>query len=273
MIRKSSGFTLIEVMIAITILATLTVFTAQSIQSALQTSRKYREQIDEASELRDVLRIMENDINLAFHYRDIHKEISDELKKSSPEEGQNAPPPGGQERPNLTEFQGEKDALHFTTLANVRTLMDAKESDQAEVGYYLKSCKAGPNSQGSSNCLWRRLSHVIDDKVNEDGRAIVLLKNVQSFKLRYIGQKTEEEEEPQWLDRWMSGVSGDARTKDKFPSAVEIEIVVNRKVGQKTVPQSMSSIAAIRFPNNKVEKPKTENTDNKENQSAPPPTQ
>ena len=127
--RNQFGFTLIEVLISIMILATLTVFTAQSIQSALQTSKKYRAQIDEASELRDVLRIIESDINVAFHYRDIDKEMSEAIKKenqSKNENNGNAPNienPNQPERPNYTEFKGEKDSLHFTSLGNARTLM------------------------------------------------------------------------------------------------------------------------------------------------------
>ncbi|WP_347358513.1 prepilin-type N-terminal cleavage/methylation domain-containing protein, partial [Bdellovibrio sp.] len=83
MMKKSSGFTMIELMITITILGTLTLLTAQSIQQAVKAKVKLQDQIDDVSRMRDALRLLERDINLAYHYRDLEKEI-DQLVKKKP---------------------------------------------------------------------------------------------------------------------------------------------------------------------------------------------
>src|SRR5690606_21181322 len=68
--RKSQGFTLIEVLIAIAILAVLSMYTAQSIQSAVQSKAKISSDLERTSTLRDAVKIIERDIQLAFNYRD-----------------------------------------------------------------------------------------------------------------------------------------------------------------------------------------------------------
>ena len=62
-------------MITIGILGTLTVLTAQAIQSAIKSKVKIQEQIDDVSRMRDSMRIIEGDVTLAFHYRDIEKDV------------------------------------------------------------------------------------------------------------------------------------------------------------------------------------------------------
>ena len=64
------GFTLLEIVIAVTILAFLSLFTVQSIQQALKAKLKIEKNLDKSSTMRDALRTMERDINLAFNYRD-----------------------------------------------------------------------------------------------------------------------------------------------------------------------------------------------------------
>ena len=79
------GFTLIEIIIAMFILAFLSVFTVQAIQNALKTKTKIQGEIDRNSTLRDALRIMERDINMAFNYHDayiqLYNQAQDERKK------------------------------------------------------------------------------------------------------------------------------------------------------------------------------------------------
>lgn len=75
MSHRAHGFTLLEVVIAMMIMAFLSLFTVQSIQQALKTKAKVQREIDKSSTLRDALRIMERDINMAFNYRDASIEL------------------------------------------------------------------------------------------------------------------------------------------------------------------------------------------------------
>lgn len=99
--QMARGFTLLELMIAITILAALTVFTTSSIQQALKSKEKIQTQIDEMGRVRDALKIMEKDINLAFHYRDLEEEFYAALKKaaSPTTSGQSGTTKGGAPNP------------------------------------------------------------------------------------------------------------------------------------------------------------------------------
>ena len=287
--KSQKGFTLIEVMIAMTIMAALTIFTTQSIRSALRNSTKYRKQIDNTSELRSVIRVIERDINLAFHHRSIQIEVLNQLSEEGKSQnggngvanpsGSPTPTPtpsssgsGGnngsnnnsglaklekREVPNYTRFLGEPNSLHFTTLNHSRTIEDVQESDQAEVGYFLKSCSARGNKKQKSQCLWRRLSPILDDEVEKGGGELVMLENVKSLKLSYLAPPPENElnPEPEWLDRWDSQSERDVRSKGKFPEAVKIELTVTRKNGTKDIDQTVATTAALRFPNNPTPTP------------------
>ena len=275
----TAGFTLVELMIAITILAFISMFTAQSIRQAARSKVKIQKDLDVSSVARDALNILRADIRSAFHYRDINielynKAIAERKKRSTQDTPQDQTPPEDEETPApttpqtsndnnnnlepkkevvLTHFLGEEDNLHFTTLNNIRMFSNSQISDQAEVGYYVKSCSSRIDKSIKSNCLWRRHSPYIDDRVDKGGDAIVLLENVTEFKLRYKGRQKEEE----WVGNWKTNENGDEVTRGVFPYAVEIRLTVEQKnesksKNQKTKSVSMFMIAPIRFPNNKT---------------------
>ncbi|MBX9766305.1 MAG: prepilin-type N-terminal cleavage/methylation domain-containing protein, partial [Bdellovibrionales bacterium] len=70
-IKTESGFTLIEIVIAVMILAFLGVFTSQSLRNAIKFKSKIQKDVDQQSQVKNAMMIMERDINLAFHHRDI----------------------------------------------------------------------------------------------------------------------------------------------------------------------------------------------------------
>src|SRR5437868_3795545 len=171
MIKAQKGFTLIEILITVSILGVMTVLATQSIQQAIKSKVKIQDQIDEVSRMRDALRLIEGDINLAFHYRDVEKEITDLVnKKPAPASGAPVTPDLSQtqavptptpEAPRVdptTQFVGSNEAVNFVTMNNARMVRNIKQADFLEVGYSVKSCKSltGEGNQGSSHCLWRR---------------------------------------------------------------------------------------------------------------------
>ncbi|NJM10487.1 MAG: prepilin-type N-terminal cleavage/methylation domain-containing protein, partial [Bdellovibrionaceae bacterium] len=159
---KNRGFTLLEVIIAMMIMAFLSLFTVEAIQKALKTKTKVQKEIDKNSTLRDALRIMERDINMAFNYRDINLELHNQTqamrKKKSAEAFKPDPKKtqaenqaaqlahqqaqaGAEEKYKqkvekiATQFIGEPEAIDFTSLSNTRLTEDSKISSQAEIGY------------------------------------------------------------------------------------------------------------------------------------------
>lgn len=274
--KKSSGFTMIELMITITILGTLTLLTAQSIQQAVKAKVKLQDQIDDVSRMRDALRLLERDINLAYHYRDLEKEI-DQLVKKKPanqqqQQGGGTIPAGGsfpgdpgpltneaqtqqqQERREVprkdpeTHWVGTEDSLNFVTMNNARTVRNSRQADFIEVGYSLRDCKSLTEGGGSSKCLWRRSSPHVDLDVTKGGDEVALLEHVTEFKLRYMGKGKQD-----WATSWRTDAQGDAASKGKFPQAVEISVTVDKKIAGKSKKYSMQLIVPIHFPNNPEE--------------------
>ena len=152
----------------------------------------------------------------------------------------------------LTQFLGGQNEMHFTTLNHVRTHEDAQESDQAEVGYYLKACSNRLHPDKTSSCLWRRESPIIDKDVSKGGYETVLLENVTKFELRYIGPGRVPEEADEWPKEWYTNERGDEVTKNKFPYAVEITIEMNNKNIEGDKPISMTMVAELRFAERKA---------------------
>jgi prepilin-type N-terminal cleavage/methylation domain-containing protein len=273
--KRQRGFTLLEVIVAISILAIISLFTVQAIQSALKARVKVQKDIDKTSMLRDALRIMERDINMAFNYRDIGIELYNlsmkskydaELKKkqqpppTKPGDPPPTTPPPATQPPTppkyktdkiVTHFIGEPNSLDLTTVSNIRLTEDSPISSQSEVGYKIKSCRRRSTQEQSSKCLWRRVSNFIHEDITKVGEETVLLENVTEFKLRYLGPKKEEE----WIDTWITNERGDDITKGHFPYAVEITIEMkdpNPDAKDKTL--RMTMVASIRNPNNPKKK-------------------
>lgn len=264
-------------MIAMTILATLTVLTSTSIRSAIQSQRKFELQIEQDSQVREALKVMEKDLSLAFHHRDtyttMYNQVNLEVNKApgaptgTPGNAitQTPPPFGGatanpvatpkpKEVPKeLTAFIGAEKSVYFTSLSNIRVQRDEQASDQAKIGYFLKTCKSISSSgkSTSSDCLWRRTSPILDDKVevaDASATEAVLIENVTDFKLKYLGPGHEE-----WQELWKTSDS-DAGMKDNFPYAVDVTIKVHNKHNPKAKPVEMRLIASIHFPNNEIKK-------------------
>lgn len=272
----SQGFTLLEVMIAVTILAFLSLMTTQSIQRSLQTKAKLQKSIDRNSEIREALRIMEHDINMAFHYRDWATDLynqSEQARRGSQNGQPNSQPgnsqPGANQssqtkQPNnnlppfqprvppiqLTHFMGEESTLSFTALSHPRVIRDDMSSSQQKVGYFLRECKSRTDQKKTTKCLWRRTDPLLDDDVTKGGQEVPLLEDVEELKFRYLGANKQD-----WLKEWKTK-EGDAELADTFPDAVEITLTINNRSidknhVEKNLPLKLQTVAAIRFPNNR----------------------
>lgn len=274
--KKNCGFTMIELMITITILGTLTVMTAQAISQAIRAKIKLQDQIDDVSRMRDAVRLLERDINLAYHYRDIEKELEQIIKKkNTPTQGGQPPASPEQQQPSSnqetkrqdpqTHFVGNGESINFVTTNNARTVRNTRQADFVEIGYSLKDCKNLRDDKGSSKCLWRRSSPYVDLDVTKGGDELVLLENVSEFKLRYIGKGKQD-----WVSDWRTDEQGDGATKGKFPQAVEISITVEKKVKAKGKKYSMQVIVPIHFPNNPEEGANAQGNQSTSPQTQPP---
>lgn len=255
------GFTLLEVILSITILSTLALLSTQTLSRALKARTKIQAEVDDVSSLRDSMRMMRTDLNLAYHHRDFEQEIADLAAKQTPSTSTPATPntnavgtspQQGQAKPRQTKrgdpathFSGDTDKLAFITMNNGRISSTSVQADFIEVGYALKECK-NLTTQKDSKCLYRRVQTVLDDDVTTGGNESVMLENVSEFKLRYLGEGKQD-----WANAWKSTRdSSDEVTKNKFPDSVEITLSVERELEGKKRKYDMIFVVPIHFPNN-----------------------
>ncbi len=95
--KKSSGFTLLELLLALAILGFISVYTAQSIRTTVRFSKKIQEDIDINSEIHAAINLIKADIARAFNYRDLYIAVYNEAQREHIrrwQEEKNKPPPG-----------------------------------------------------------------------------------------------------------------------------------------------------------------------------------
>lgn len=267
---SKKGFTLIEVMITMAILSVISVLVAQSIRQGVKNKTAIQTQVHSLSQLRDSLRVIEKDIQLAFHYRDIEQEITtmitsqNQTPSSAPQNPGQPPNPNQQNSTRIqprqrqvprispvTHFEGSENQMNFVTMNTGRVFANEAVADFIEVGYSVKSCKSLDPKYKDSQCLWRRTSTSVDTDVTKGGTEAVLVENVEEFKLRYFGKGKQD-----FNTQWNSGPNGEASTKDKYPELVEVNLTLVQPEGvsenlSKKKKYSMQIVVPVHFPNNK----------------------
>lgn len=243
---RSKGFTLIEVLIVVMIMAILGAMSAQSIRNSTLMKSKIQKGIDQVSALKSALTVIERDINLAFHYRDLNYELEKEHEKKKQEQAAASGQPYD-EKPlqvptQVTIFEGESDSLAFTSLANVHINPDTQESEQMEVQYQLKSCRSYIKPDTQMKCLFRQTSPTLDADFSTMGDETPILEGVTTFNLRYYGAGKQD-----WVTLWKTAEGADDVTRDRFPYAVEITLETEDN-GKKI---KLTTVAEVRLPNNK----------------------
>lgn len=257
--NNQKAFTLIEVILAISILATMTVLVATSLGNALKARTKIQAEVQDVSGLRDAIKIMRADLYQAYNHYDFEKEILDTAKK--PPVGQPLKPESAtpQQRENRredpkTDFVGDSEQVNFVTLNNGRFLANDIQADFIEVGYALKGCK-NLTKDTSSQCLFRRVQKILDADVTKGGTESVLLENVKEFKLRYTGESKKD-----WQKEWKTTGGIDDSSKGIFPDAVEITLAIERELNGKKREYSLQYVVPLHFPNNPIKKTGSQQT-------------
>lgn len=282
---KSRGFTLLELLIVMTIMGTLMVYTTTAIKQALRSKVKIETQVADFSQIRDALKILERDINLAFHYSDIElelqKKIKDERKKlitgttttlpgGQPFQPPPPPPIDPNSNPALQGLDengcyGSTDPLciksesrvdpttHFIGKENSLAFVTMNASRIREDKPQADFIKVGyslrsckkPGDQGKGSNCLLRRNSSIAEGDVTKGGEEIIL--LQDIQEFKFRYLGKGKQD--WVTDWNS-IQGDAATKDKFPEAVEISVTVAHGEGEKVRKISMQIVSAIRFSNN-----------------------
>lgn len=259
-LKEKRGMTLIELMISLVILTTLSITVFRFSYRSLMDRSKLEKKINDRSKKERVRKLIMEDIYQALDFRDINLEIYNEVmkkglkyykdrynkmkKKKDSNQGLTEwekfyfPEDSKEHKERLfrfeektskplTHFIGKKNFLHFTSTHNRRTLRDSASSNIVEIGYFLKKCKSLKQDKTYNSCLWRRLSLVLDDDVSKGGSERVILERVKKFELFYTEKVSQDSKEVKvdWKDEWRSDFRGDSSTRKKFPLAVMVSLI------------------------------------------------
>ena len=79
--KNLRGMSLIELLISIAIMIVISITSSQALRNSIRMREKLGDKMNETSKIRDSLRLMEKDIHLIYHYRDLEKELLQEVEK------------------------------------------------------------------------------------------------------------------------------------------------------------------------------------------------
>jgi general secretion pathway protein J len=199
--RVAHGFTLVELLVAIVILASISLL----IYSAFASMKRSREGVervqDRYREGRLALTRMTRELQSA--YISLHAPILASLMV--------------QKTAFIATTGTPADRLDFDSFSNRRVDRNSHISDQCELSYFGSS---DPDRSGVTD-LVRRVSTTLDLDPKKGGRIEVLATDIDLFKLQYLDPVTNT-----WLDTWdtTQGVTGQPA---RLPVQVKIVLVLN----------------------------------------------
>lgn len=237
---QASGFTLIEVMITVTLLA-LIMAVAWGSFLTMERSQTYTQNInDRMHAAEQAMNRMVRELSMAF--MTAHglppSELAITAATVTTTTDPNVPPPvqatpggaldtwAGDDPAKVvyrTGFYGERDRVDFTCLCNVRMVRDEKTSDQAEVSYYLKNIRRRDGTYVEA--LMRRLDAPIDDDPRKGGFVMPILEDVKKFEIEYWddAKAATSVGDDAWVSSWDTESSD---TQLRLPSRVRIRLEI-----------------------------------------------
>ncbi|MDO8461735.1 MAG: type II secretion system protein GspJ [Deltaproteobacteria bacterium] len=202
-LKNEKGFTLIEVMVSIAILALISIIVWQASGSNMRAKERSEKRDEVFQGVALVMDRMTEELISAYIY--------------SPMAEQNGKSPSGEILSKTTfvgKNGGDQDELSFVSFSHVRYVKDIKESDQEEITYHLEPSKENPGEFA----LMKRVSSPPDADSTIGGKGYPILDRVKGLSFRYYDSKRQE-----WFDEWDSAGSD---TPNKIPRAVEMTLTV-----------------------------------------------
>ncbi len=200
--RASAGFTLIEVMIAMSILASITVLVWGSFQQTFRTRRLIEGNLTRYRAARVAMDRILRDVQMAY------------LSQNNV--------PGTEQTPR-TFFEGQRrpdiDELRFSYFGHQRLYADSKEGDTAAVGYFSGRDPDDPRRLNLYRKETRRLQ--ADRFENIPGEVELLCDDVVRLEIAYYHPDRKE-----WIENWRT-TSADG-FPNRLPSRVRLRLLCCR---------------------------------------------
>lgn len=192
--REQGGFTLLEVLIAIAVLAMISALVWYSFYQTFKTIDLVRADADMLRQARQVTSRVPNELAAAF-IPSIQSPTANVKYEFVAEDGTSG------------------DRVRFDTLAHARLYRDVNESDQSEIEYFLENY----GKEGLFR-LMRREDPVIDDQPEEGGATLIMAEKVKAFELSWFDHQKD-----QWVDEWNTTRPEHA---NRLPYAVRMKLTL-----------------------------------------------
>ncbi len=187
---RARGFTLVELMIAMAITATIGAMTVGSFAQIDRASQVARAQEERYEAARLALSRMAREVSMAF--------LSQNYDQTRFHE-------------RVTLLLGREDRILFSTMAHQRLYQDVRESDQSIVEYTVE---ADPDT--GEDALYRREKVHLDDEPDRGGRKDLVATHVRGLTFSYWDQQRSE-----WAREWSTK---DVAHAGALPSRVRFDL-------------------------------------------------
>lgn len=208
------GLTLVELLVAMAVLALLSVIIYQSIDGMRRSRQGVQRLTDRYREGRIAMNRIARELQSAYLSEHVPLSPSLQVVKTA----------------FVADPGSPADRLDFNSFAYQRVDRDSKESDQMEVSYFGSR---DPNRRDVVD-LVRRVSPRLDDRPQQGGRIEVLATDIDLFDLKYLDPLTG-----QWRDEWDS--TNAVREAGRLPLQVQVTLVL-KEGARSTAGRSRSTI-------------------------------
>ena len=219
--RRQAGFTLIEVMVSIGILSSITVLLWATSQGTFRTKKAVESKMARYRVARLAMDRMLRDVQMAY------------LSQNNV--------PGTEQTPR-TFFEGQRrpdiDELRFSYFGHQRLYADSKEGDTAAVGYFSGRDPDDPRRLNLYRKETRRLQ--ADRFENIPGEVELLCDDVVRLEIAYYHPDRKE-----WIENWRT-TSADG-FPNRLPSRVRVRLLVHDENGNDMAFMSETRLAMIQL--------------------------
>lgn len=234
--RSQRGFTLIEVMIAITILAVIMGAVGAMSRTTFNTRDILNERFERYQVVRNAMNRMSTEISMAFIAGPDHggEEIPGAPTREQTDEEELA---ARSRDPIQYAFIGRRDKLNFTSFAHMRTQPDERSGYSAEIGYEVRSTR-DPQTRELVKSLVRREDVSLDDKVERGGRVYTMIPRLEDVKFEYwdagaarVGEDSRDTvTQGRWVSEWNTTRNDQA---GRLPPRVRITVILPPMQGRR----------------------------------------
>lgn len=197
--QRRAGVTLVEAMVAITILSIISALVWGGYDQTLKNKQRIEGSVDRNHMIFAALDRMQRELHMAFV--SIHMNPSPSLQTV--------------QTAFIGKDRGQRDRIDFTSFSHQRLITDAHESDQNELSYFITR----DPDDSSMKVLARREQNRIDDDPQEGGRVQILVEDVEGLDIEYLDPTTN-----QWVRNWDSTQA--TGQPNRLPSQVKIVLTV-----------------------------------------------